>query len=178
MSIVNRGYRSASVLLLIVAAVAVVWASSGALNYQCVDDVSGCPDFNDPVKGNGSSGWGGCGPAGGNSWSFGDDEPMYIYGCNGRSLDCGTPGSLCNVWAETMGRGRYLTCTPAGSPVVFCMTAIYGTRALNKRCDNGQKCNPDGPADNFSQFGGGQASTGLWIAVATPEPATWVKGRD
>jgi len=174
----HRIHRIASVLTLFVAAAAVVWASGNATNYQCVDDVASCPDFNDPVKGNGSSGWGGCGPTGVNSWTFGDIEPMFIYSCNAKSNDCGTPGTMCNVWAETFGRGRYLSCDPVGKPVVFCMTTIMSTRALNIRCDNGEKCNPNGPTDAFSQFAGGQAQTGTWISVATPEPATWVKIRE
>lgn len=155
----------------LLAAALVVASGPPTTNYPCDDDVAQCPDMNGQ-HGNGSSGWGGCNSS--NAWDFSDPPVEYnFYSCNAKSPDCGSPGAgECNIIAWAKGYGRTLTCEPAGTPQVMCMTEITSVTPLNIRCDNGQKCNDNGPNDTLP---GGLPEAGdtEHLALPTPPAISW-----
>ncbi|HWA84440.1 MAG TPA: hypothetical protein VG820_13445 [Fimbriimonadaceae bacterium] len=83
-----------------------------------------------------------------NAWDLGDEEPMSFYACNGTSSDCPNSPGNCNIMVRYDGTGRICTCEPAGWQAA-CMSSHDGGHPLNVKCDDGTKCNPNGPTDTI-----------------------------
>lgn len=115
-----------------------------AAGQACVTTYPQCPPIDGPL-GNGSSNNGCADP---NVWNFGDIIPMTFYVCNGADEHCENSSGNCNVMVRYDGFGRVLTCETAGWQVT-CATSVGQGTALNIRCDNGQKCDPNGATDTI-----------------------------
>jgi len=171
----NNGKRIATMLLFAAILAAITWASGNATNYPCDTNIPRCPpDSPNGSNGQGSS-WGGCGPAWVNAWMFDGPVPINYYSCNGRSTDCGNPGSQCNVMLLVSGQGFILTCEPAGWTAV-CMSSVSPSPTpLNIRCDGGGKCKDTGPNDVLppNLIPPVSSPPDGWINVPTPTAITF-----
>jgi hypothetical protein len=155
----NRSLRiRLAALLSCFLAVAFVFAAG----QTCKSLLSSCTEPSDPSLGNGTSNYGCNSP---NSWSFGPAEPFSFFLCNGKSPDCERTGDNCNIMVEYDGLGRVLTCVPAGW-TVCCMVSVTSYVPLNIKCDDGTKCNPNGPTDTIPSTIPSSGHPGL--GVATP----------